>query len=269
MRSSKGLGTIALFLIVGLILTVSAWVFFIFFKIHVTSIAVDVDSINRYQEIPTTFLGITTFVEGEEKMTAFGENPDNRDKKKINCFDGDGPAGSHPPNADLCRKHLAFYMAKTANSVGRPLFSSQVERYAGSGLPSGLDLIILAGQLISPPPNFPTLSAIKNNIRASLPESCYKISIESSGKEIDKLDSYSDLPEGLGGGKRSEVEIKFRRDCNIDSPKINEPYPLPIFLNGEPTLSVQRLLIYSSITSGEGLLVTWPRYNTKFDFGGG
>lgn len=266
----KGVAWIAIFFLIAIIVVITGWLFFAFFKVHITSILVDVDSINRYQEIPTTLLGISTFVEDEEKQKSFDENnPDKRDKTKINCFNGDGPAGAHPPNIDMCRKHLTFYLAKTANSVGKPVLSSPTGRDAGPVLPGVLDLVIWLGKVTSPPPNFPTLSLIKNNVRASLPESCYKISIENAGKEIDKLDPYSDLPDDLGSGKNQLIETKFAKDCGLDSPKINEPYPLPILFNGDPTLAVQRLLIYSSVTSSERVLVTWPRYSTNFVFGGG
>lgn len=267
----KGVAWFPIFILIAVIIVITGWLFLAFFKVHLTNIIVDVDSINRYQEIPTTLLGISTFVEDEERQKSFGEkNPDKRDKKKINCFDGDGLAGSHPPNVDLCRKHLAFYLTKTANSASKPVLSSPTGGGAGPVLPGILDLVIWLGQVTSLPTDFPTLSIVKNNIRASLPQLCYKIAVENAGQEIDKLDSYSDLPEDLGSGKNALIETRFGKDCNVGSPKLNEPYPLPIFFNGDPALAVQRLLIYSSkVTDGERILVTWPRYNTKFDWGSG
>lgn len=262
MRSSKGLGTVALFLIVGLILTVSAWVFFIFFKIHVTSIAVDVDSINRYQEIPTTILGPTLrIVTSEEnkvvancksledllfKEECIGLKQFSREvqglqqeeTKVIDCFHGNGPAGPHTdkPNDHLCKKLISFYFTKFANGVGHAILSESVV-----DLPLGFSKI-------SPIPQTGDVLDFKNNIKASLPDSCYEISLEEG--VVDSL--------AENGG-----------DCSVLNPKINEIYPIPIFLNGKPKVAKQILKIGSSVTGGEGILVTWPRYNTKFDFGGG
>lgn len=276
MRVGKGIAFIALFLIVGVVLMISGLMFFLNFKVHITSIAVDVDSINRYQEVPTAILGLTAFANDTEDQDFGPDKPDLRNKEKINCFNGNGIAGSHEPNADLCTKHLAFYFSKISSEKGDVLFSNPEEVDTQSGL-------LIAGvpfdleEILWPEKTYPQLYVVKNNIRASLPTWCYKIGIEVDGAEIDKLDPYSDLPNRNmkpSGGKSvretvTDLQKKFEASCNTNSPKLDESYPMPIIFGGVPFIAEQRLLIYSSSNEGEDYFVTWPKYTMTFDFGGG
>lgn len=243
--SSKGLGSVALFMIAALLVIVSVWIFFIFFKVHVTSIAVDVDSVNRYQEIPTTFLANTLRIKSQAE-SSLGEDIAKLKEKceasqaqrrlrecdmlldlesgKGNCFVGNGPAGPHNPNDWLCTKNLVFYYTKLANSVG--------EKVLSGGQAAG---------------------DLKNNLRLSLPNFCYDYSIKSVK-----------FPDGADS-------LEHRGDSACDTktnPKLSESYPLPVFESGAPSVIEQLLTIGSTVTGGEGLLVTWPRYGTCFDFNG-
>jgi len=249
------------FMIIGLIVVVSAWLFFIFFKVHITSIAVDVDSINRYQEVPTTLLGASvrartlsessTIIEEsckpEDQSTPRCQNLAKlaRDLKEAiqgwtsqqttgvqltatgNCFNGDGPAGPHSPNDGLCTKRLAFYYTKLFNGAGDPVF------------------------LVNPNIEVsPDLRDLVSNMRAALPRTCYRISFgDATGSEDgekDKLES-----SGI--------------NCDIKNfPKLKETYPMPIFLGGVPTIAAQTLTIGSSSSQGQEIFISWPRYDTCF-----
>lgn len=89
----KGIGAIFFILIVGMIVMVSIWLFFVFFKVHVVGISVDVDSINRYQEIPTMLLSST-------------------------LFDGDDGSCVNAENEHLCKKSVAFHYMRSKVSGG-------------------------------------------------------------------------------------------------------------------------------------------------------
>lgn len=199
MSSSRGIAQIPFFFLIGLFLIISTFIFFVLFKVHITSVAVDVDSINRYQEIPTTLLGSTLFLEED-------------------CFKGDGPAGPHEIedfNRKMCTKHLAFYYTKLANGAGKEVLSATTGN---------------AGELT-------------NNIKTSLPLNCYKIAFQD-GKEDFLV---------------SKIECAEK--------KLNEIYPIPIFLGEDPSVAKQLLEIGSRVSGDERHpLVTWPTYKTCFPF---
>lgn len=103
----KGFAAIAFFMLIGLFVVVSALVFFLTFKVHITSLAVDVISVNRYQEIPTTVLATGVPMEQEEQ-----------------CFRGNGPDNRHGPNRDLCTKTVPILFSKKANGMEIGIFES-------------------------------------------------------------------------------------------------------------------------------------------------
>lgn len=105
----KGIGAVFFLLLIGVIAMVSVWLFFIFFKVHVTGIAIDVESINRYQEIPTVLLSSTLY-----------------EKRKESCSPGDGPAGEHSLNDYLCKKNLAFYYMRS-KATNQPIVGDTEE----------------------------------------------------------------------------------------------------------------------------------------------
>lgn len=117
--------SIAFFFLIGLIVVVSAWLFFIFFKVHITSIAVDVDSINRYQEIPTTLLTTTVYA-GDEK-----------------CRKGDGPIGpAEKPNYDLCTKKLPIIFSAGGKILSGPESPGVDGVYTSSEFRNDLELAL-------------------------------------------------------------------------------------------------------------------------------
>lgn len=218
----KGIiGELPLLMLVGLIAMITVVVAFLYLKVHITGIAVDTNSINRYQEIPTTILADSVFIEDKAPISAFGkDNPDSRPKKEINCFRGDGPAGAHQEiNKEVCTKRLSFFYTKYANDLGEPALSS-------------------------------TPTDFKNNLNLVLPTNCYSISFSSNGVKIDQY-------------------LDDSGDCNLNLPKIDKTYPIPVFLSGEAKVADQVLKIGNSLTRGEELLVTWPKYGTNFRFPGG
>jgi hypothetical protein len=89
----KGLGAIFFVLMAGLLVIVSIWLFFVFFKVHVVGISIDVDSINRYQEVPTMLLTST-------------------------LFDGKSGSCSNVANEGLCRKGVAFHYMRSKVTGG-------------------------------------------------------------------------------------------------------------------------------------------------------
>ncbi len=249
MSSSKGIGAIPLFMIVGLVAVISAWIFFIFFKVHITGIAVDIDSINRYQEVPTAVLLISHFIKTKAELdveTCSGQpnspicpawkdwfKQSGGNVNEINCFNGNGPAGSHNPNEYLCTKRLAFYYNKFANGVGRPILGC-----SGSS-DSECELI--------------SYTNLRNTIRASLPDGFFRYSFE-----VGEDDSKSDTLCPAGDKERcSKIDTKSARNF-----KLNELYPIPIFSGGEPTVASQRLFVESVATNTEKFFVNWPRYST-------
>lgn len=248
-NSSKGLGAIAFFLIIGLLAVVSTWIFFTFFKVQVIGIAVDVNSINRYQEIPTTVLADVLYFEDGNKATVDGKTPDTRPKGGINCFQGDGPAGAHEVVADrnrvVCTKPAAFFFEKYAN---KEAYSNSDTKSTNSNNNPKSDVLLLSDQIM----NNPSTEAVnfKNNLFASFPVGCFKLLFTFDKKQISD------------GGVMQPLT-----QCNLDQPKLNENYPIPIFTN-EPNVGAQVLKIGNSVTNGESLLLTWPKYGTKFEFGG-
>lgn len=254
----KGVAWMPIFILIAIIVVITGWLFFAFFKVHITSILVDVDSINRYQEIPTTVLAAVLRVPTQDELT-ISDNCKTFDdllfkqeciglkqfsggvqkiqqgtgkEISINCFNGNGLAGPHKPNDELCTKIVAFYFAKYANGVGIPILSEETEK------------VFLGYSKVSAAPQLGDLKLFKNNLKASLPLSCYKVSFE----------------EGV------EDSLDTLKGCQ--GPKLNEIYTIPIFLNGNAKVAKQILRIDSSYTQTEKVLLTWPRYNTDFFFGG-
>jgi hypothetical protein len=217
----KGLGTIFFFLLIGMLAMVSIWLFFIFFKIHVTGIAIDVNSINRYQEIPTVLLSST-----------FYENSAD------SCHPGDGPAGPHALNENLCKKNIAFYYSRS-KATDRPIVNEDPNN-------DGIADDVPARDFL-------------NNIRLSLPLYCYKISFRESEEETTLIGRETTPRVG-----RATTGIT----CSINQPKINEIYPMPIFSGGVPSVAEQILLIGSSTTTSDRSISNWPVYDVEFRFGG-
>lgn len=257
--SRKGVAWMPIFILIAIIVVITGWLFFAFFKVHITSILVDVDSVNRYQEIPTTVLAAVLRVPTLDELTIIdncktyedlffkqecaGLKQFSRGVQKIqqgtgneiliNCFNGNGLAGPHKTNDELCTKIVAFYFAKYANHVGFPILSEKVGETP------------LSYSKESAVPQTFDLKKFKENLKASLPLSCYKVSFE----------------EG--------VEDSLGTVDGCQGPKLNEIYPIPIFLDGKAKVAKQILRIDSSYTQTEKVLLTWPKYNTGFFFGGG
>lgn len=235
----KGFAAIAFFMLIGLFVVISALVFFLTFKVHITSLAVDVISVNRYQEIPTTVL-------------ATGVTMDQYDDEKgeVQCFTGNGPANTHDPVKDLCTKTVPILFSKKVNEF--PIYILEDKKESLTGLPL---------------PATDALNLFRDNLRSALPIDCYEYSFEYVGTEA--------AVEGRG---RNEVEKPkpfsdtltprndfFKLGCgDDDSPKIRERYPIPIIIGNEPAVADQLMLIKSSSTDGEGFLVTWPRFDSQF-----
>ena len=238
MKSLKGaIPTIALFMIIGMIVIVSAWLFFIFFKVHITSLAVDVENVNRFQELPTTILG-TAFFSGSSSFDEGGQYPEDAFIEGINCFNGNGPMGIHEPNYDLCTKPVAFHFTKFAN-----VKSIQAKPHANIDINSLGDAVFSKSKSLFAPDYVYTTSDFVNGMRLILPENCYSVQFRT--EEI--VDEFTN-DEG---------------DCNLEFGKLNERYPLPIILNGEPSLVEHVLVIGSTVTTGEELLITWPKGQTE------
>jgi hypothetical protein len=225
MRYGKGFVGLPLMMLVSMIAVISVILFFLFFKIHLTSLITDVDSINRYQEIPTTILSSYVLV-GDSGDKSDSLNRDTSPKEKINCFDGDGPAGRHGPNEELCTKRLSIFFSKESSSVGEPVISAN-----GDSLIYGLD-------------------QFKNNLRMSLPTRCFAVAFSKSGEASDLTDAFQDTGDA---------------GCNMKSLKINQKSPIPVMRGSEPGVLYNVLSIGSNPTSGDAVLVTWPRYDVRFD----
>lgn len=208
--AKKGLVlSVALFMIAGLILVISAWIFFVGFKVHLTSLAVDADSINRYQEIPTTALLSSFFV-------------------SESCFKGNGPLGEHGANHELCTKGLAFFLTRELNDLSKTKLedtNSDEGRYP--------------------------ISAFREDLKLSLPSECYDISFEHEGAKSTLM-----MDAGVIGS-----------NCNLAQPKLKERYPVPVFFGG-PSVAQHVITIGTSLTSGQEILVNWPRYELDFRIGG-
>lgn len=210
----KGLGAIFFILMVGMLVIVSIWLFFIFFKVHVVGIAIDVDSINRYQEVPTMLLSSTLL-----------------DSSSRGCSVGSGVDGAHEPNDDLCTKSTAFHYMRSKVSDDSVLYGD--------------------------------VKTFVDNIKVSLPLYCYKIEIkENQGEGKVLIDGGKSLERFRGKGVSST-------GCNTNQAKLNEDYPLPTFISGVPSVASQTLTIWSSTTTTDSSIYTWPLYSVEFSFGGG
>lgn len=215
-------------MLVGMIAVISVILFFMFFKIHLTSLVTDVDSINRYQEIPTTILSSHVLVGDAEAYPPDELGRDRRPKEKINCFEGDGPAGKHSPDSELCRKRLSLFFSKESNGLGLPI----MDDYSDS-VGYGID-------------------DFKKDLRLALPTRCFSVALSKLQKASDSDDTF--LDEGDAG-------------CNMKSPKINQKSPIPVMTGAEPSVLYNILEIGSNPTSGDAVLVTWPRYDVRFNSG--
>lgn len=225
----KGIfGELSFLMLVGVIAMITMVIAFLYLKVHVTGVAVDTDSINRYEEVATTVLSAPVFVDDPTKITQFGpKNPDTRDKKTINCFQGDGPEGAHSNvNTEVCTKYLSFFYSKFKDMNGQPVMSSP-------------------GYIVRDPKNQYAFLGFIDNLKTSLPSDCYSLSFEDKGASADAL-------------------TPPNSQCNLALPKLSKTYPIPVFLLAGPDVLDQVLKIGNTITKSDNLLVTWPKYGTNF-----
>lgn len=253
---------IGLFLLIGFITIVSAFLFSIFFKVHLTNIVVDVDSINRYQELPTTVLGLNVFLEDMEPFEGGRgpDNPDTRDRRLIHCFNGNGPQGSHATNDDLCRKNLALYYNKFSNEdsggvpIGGPVLTPERDEEVCS-------INIFADTDFCNSDRIDKLEYLHNQLKASLPINCYRYSFERGGIKEYLGDAIDVLRTDVGEGNCIESNPE-----NAVAFKLNEIYPIPVFSKDGPLIASQRLFIGSVSAGNQEDFISWPKYVTDFTF---
>lgn len=162
----KGILEIPMFLLIGLVIIMSVFIFFIFFKVHVKSIAVDVENINRYQEVVTAVLGVSVKTEPNTDFPKDDLGRDLRKRDSVNCFMGDGPAGKHDVKESLCSRPLAFYLGKRTD------FFSKIDKAPDDGEYSLSDFLV--------------------DLRGTMPVDCYSVSrvlsSSISGASYDSFD---------------------------------------------------------------------------------
>ncbi len=194
-----------LFGLISLVILITAVMFFLFFKVNITSLFVDVENVNRYQEIPTTFLS-----------SSFYSNVDNNNFENINCFKGNGPIIEDTINYNLCKKPIQFFVTKKFNGKGDFIDTEET------------------------PKEIYNYKDLSNDLLLSLPKNCYQFSILDV---VIPIEIYSDTS-----------------NCDLENPKLNEKYPLPIFSTSGPEIIPFELKIGTTSSSGQELLITWPRY---------
>jgi len=226
----KGFVELPMVMIIGLVAMFSVFIFFMMFKVHINSVYVDAENLNRYQEVPATVISSHMAVADEVKDNDDNYKPkrDLRPKEKINCFTGNGPAGKHGPVASLCIKRLPDLFTKLASGTGGKSITGDSADYKLGNMNFGL-------------------SSFLSNLRLSLPQGCSSFALG----EKDKGPIEEFLPEKSP-------------DCNLAQPKLKVSVPVPVMVGREPTLYYGTLTIGTSYSSGESFLVTWPKYSVEF-----
>lgn len=226
----KGFVELPMIMIIGIVAMFSVFIFFTTFKVHINSVFVDAENLNRYQEVPATIISSHMAIADEvtDADDKYEPKRDLRPKEKINCFEGNGPAGKHGRVQSLCTKRLPDFFSKLVSGVG------------GKTITGGSADSEIAGTDLS-------LESFKSNLALSLPQGCSSISLGP-----------------LDGEPVESFESQASADCNIAQPKLEVSVPVPVVSAKGPELSFLGLKIGTAYGSGESFLVTWPKYRVEF-----
>jgi hypothetical protein len=233
----KGFVSLPMIMIIWIVAIFSVFIFFALFKVHINSVFVDAENLNRYQEVPTTI--ISSYIAIGDEDTNFNRYDkgfsitnilrDLRPKEKINCFTGNGPAGKHGPVQSLCTKRLPNYFTKLFAGIGGNTLT-------GESVDSKLADMELG------------LKAFEANLRLSLPGDCFSIQLGNKDKPLEEY-----KPD------------KMSPECDIKQPKLDVSVPIPVLRDSNPDISYARLVIGKVYGRGENFLVTWPEYRVEFE----
>lgn len=236
--SRKGFIAIGLLMIIQLVAMIMVFITITQFKVSITSIAVDVENINRYQNIPTTILADTVTMGDSPAASGYMDlrlRAAPVEDQKTNCFEGDGPVGRASQGEDSCKRRTTFFFTKFANDLGGGILSNA---------PHSLDPVFSSQD---------TLIGFADNLVMSLPFKCYEVSFLTNQ---GKADLFSD---------NSSTDI-FGSDCGREERdvKLRQTYPIPYFSSKEPMVGENSIKIFVQ-RGGESYMLTWPKYNVKFN----
>jgi hypothetical protein len=227
----KGFVELPMVMIIAIVAMISVFIFFTTFKVHVTNVFIDVDNLNRYQDVPTASISSHLAVGDEVRDAEDRHDPkrDLRPKEKINCFLGNGPAGKHGQISQLCTKRLPAFFTKHFNGIGGKTIT---------GIPGGSEI---GGTDFG-------LSAFRNNLKLALPQKCFSILL------MDKPDgrAFESYPEDQPA------------DCNFLNPKLEVTVPVPVMSGKDPAVAYEKLLIGTYASEGESFGSNWPKYRIEF-----